>query len=162
MADVTEKIGFLEERREHPERHLPMTEIAWKRYEKVEYGEDWRDDPWYNLGWDAGLIEGNRPYFMICWSSCGITMLTYYVSAAGIEGYGEKELLAMLEKAKLVKVLNPEKPGTRAMKFSEDGGNEFFSVNIKAGDEDGTYVDGGEMYPLAALNRFNRKRKKEK
>ena len=159
MANVKEKIGFLEEYREHPEKYLPMTEYAWKHYEKAEYGEDWRDDPWYNLGWDAGLLEGNRPYFMICWATCGITMLTYYVSAAGIEDYGEKELLQMLEKAKLVKVLDPEKPRTKAMKFTEDSGNEFFSVNITAGDEDGTYVEGGTMYPLAALNRCNGNRK---
>jgi hypothetical protein len=67
MADVKDKIRFLEEYREHPEKYLPMTENAWKHYEKADYGTEWYDDPWYNLGWDAGLAEGNRPYFMLCW-----------------------------------------------------------------------------------------------
>ena len=161
MVDVKEKIRFLEEYREHPEKYLPMTEYAWKHYEKVDYGTEWYDDPWYNLGWDAGLVEGNRPYFMLCWATCGITILTYYVSAVGIGEYGEKELLQMLEKAKLVKALDPEEPRMQSMKFTEDNGNEFFSVNITAGDEDGTYTEGGTMYSLAALNRYNRKREKE-
>ena len=159
MANVKDKVRFLEEYREHPEKYLPMSDYAWKQYEKVEYGEEWYDDPWYNLGWDAGLVEGNRPYFMICWAACGITMLTYYISAAGIGEYGEKELLAMLEKAKLVKAVDPENPRIKAMKLEDDGGNEFFSINITAGDEDGTYVEGGTMDPLAALNRYNGNRK---
>ena len=90
MANVKDKVRFLEEYREHPEKYLPMSDYAWKQYEKVEYGEEWYDDPWYNLGWDAGLVEGNRPYFMICWAACGITMLTYYISAAGIGEYGDQ------------------------------------------------------------------------
>ena len=162
MADVMDKIRFLEEYREHPEKYLPLTGNAWKCYAKVDYGTEWYDDPWYNLGWDTGLVEGNRPYFMLCWATCGITMVTYYVSAAGIEEYREKELLELLERAGLVKALNPEKPGIKAMKFTEDDGKEFYAVNIKAGDEDGTCIKGGIMYPLAALNRHNRKKSNSK
>ena len=102
MTGVKEAVRFLEEYREHPEKYLPMSEHAWKQYKIVDYGEEWYDDPWYNLGWDAGLIEGNRPYFLTYWATCGISMLTYHISAEGIGEYGEKELLAMLEKAGLV------------------------------------------------------------
>ena len=160
MADVNEKIGFLEEYRMHPEKYLPLADHAWKQFEKVDYGEEWYDDPWYNLGWDAGLLEGKRPYFMLCWATCGITMLTYYVSADGIGEYGVLELLALLEKAELVKVPDPSRPRTDARKYEDDNGREFFSINIAVGDEEGTYASGGKMYPLAALNRYNRNREK--
>ena len=161
MATVDEKIRFLEEYRTHPEKYKPLTDHAWKRFEKVDYGEEWYDDPWYNLGWDAGILEGNRPYLLVCWATCGITMLTCYVSADGIGEYGAPELLAMLEKAKLVKVLDPSRPRTEVQKYEDDHGREFFSVNIAAGDENGTYVSGGKTYPLSALNRYNRNREKE-
>ena len=161
MADVKEKIRFLEEYRAHPEKYLPLADHAWRQFAKVDYGENRYDDPWYNIGWDAGLIEGNRPYFLECWATCGITMLTYFVSAEGIGEYGAPELLAMLEKAKLVKALDPSRPGTSVMKYEDGGGKEFFSVNIKAGDDEGTYVSGGTSYPFSALNRYNRNREKE-
>ena len=164
MAKTTaaaEKIRFLEEYREHPENYLPLTGNAWKQVEKVDYGENWYDDPWYNLGWDAGLLEGNRPYYMMCWATCGITILTYFISTEGIGEYGVPELLAMLEKAGLVKVLDPSSPRTSVRTFKEDGGKAFFSVNITVGDEEGTYVSGGTMYPFAPLNRYNRNREKE-
>ncbi len=160
MAGVDEKIRFLEEYREHPENYFPLTEHAWKHFAKVDYGTDWRDDPWYNLGWDAGLLEGNRPYFLELWAGSGLTTLTYLISADGIGDYGKTELLAMLEKANLVKVLDPSNPRTTAFRFGEDG-KEFFSVNITAGDEEGTYVSGGTAYPFTALNRYNRNREKK-
>ena len=161
MAAVNEGIRFLEEYRAHPEKYLPLADHAWKLYEKVDYGEEWYDDPWYNLGWDAGLLEGNRPYFMILWATCGITILTCHVSAEGIGEYGVPELLAMQEKAKLVKVLDPSRPRTDIMKYRDGSGNEFFSVNICVGDENETYAMGGAAYSFAELNRFNRKREKE-
>ena len=161
MANVSDKIRFLKKYRENPGKYLPMTDQAWKQYKKVDYGENWYDDPWYNLGWDAGLLDGTRPYFMIGWATCGITILTYHVSAEGIGEYGDGELLAMLEKAKLVKVLDPAHPRTQTMKYTDDGGNAFFSVNITAGDEEGTYVSGGMMYSFSALNKLNRENKKQ-
>lgn len=161
MAAVNEGIRFLEEYREHPEKYLPLTEQAWEHYEKVDYGEDPYDDPWYNIGWNAGLLEGNRPYFMILWATCGITMLTYHVSAEGIGEYGVPEMLAMLEKAGLVKIPDPSRPRTSVRVFPDDSGKEFFSVNICVGDEDGTYASGGKAYSFASLNRFNRDREKE-
>ena len=67
------------------------------------------------------------------------------------------ELLRMLEEAGLVKVLDPDNPRTDMMRFREDNGNEFFSVNFAVGDEDGTYAEGGRMYPFKPLNEYNRR-----
>lgn len=161
MATVKDKIAFLEEYRTHPAKYLPLTDHAWKTFERVDYGDGEYDDPWYNLGWDAGLLEGNRPYFLEGWATCGITLLTYFVSTEGIGEYGMPELLAMLEKAKLVKILDPSDPRTEVKKYVDDHGREFFSINIVVGDEEGTYVSGGKIYPFATLNEYNKDRTAE-
>lgn len=155
MAKVEEKIRFLKEYRTHPEKYFPLIDHAWKCFVEKDTGESPWDDPEYNIGWNAGVLGGNRPFFLECWATCGITMLTYFVSVKGIEEYGEKELLKMLEEARLVKVLDPEHPRTTAVKVNDDHGNEFFSVNIVCGDENGTYIKGGSIYSYRFLNAYN-------
>lgn len=155
MAKAEEKIRFLKEYRAHPEKYFPLIDHAWKCFAEKDTGENPWDDPEYNIGWNAGVIGGNRPFFLECWATCGITMLTYFVSVKGIEEYGETELLKMLEEEWLVKVLDPEHPRTTAVKVNDDHGNEFFSVNIVCGDEKGTYIKGGSIYAYKFLNAFN-------
>ena len=155
MTKAEAKIGFLKEYREHPEKYLPLIDHAWKCFADKDTGENPWDDPEYNIGWNAGVIGDNRPFFLECWATCGITMLTYFVSTIGIEEYGTDELLEMLEKARLVRGLDPEHPRTTAVKVNDNSGNEFFSVNIVCGDEEGTYAAGGEIYSYRILNAFN-------
>ena len=161
MIKAEDGIRFLKEYREHPEKYLPLIDHAWKCFVEKDRGQNPWDDPEYNLGWNAGVIGGNRPFFLECWATCGITMLTYFVSAKGIEDYGTDELLKMLEKARLVKVPDPENPRTTAVKVTDDHGNEFFSVNIVCGDEEETYTTGGEIYSFRILNAFNREGKEK-
>ena len=97
MAKVEEKIRFLKEYRAHPEKYFPLIDHAWKCFAEKDTGENPWDDPEYNIGWNAGVIGGNRPFFLECRATCGITVLTYFVSVKGIEEYGEAELLKMLE-----------------------------------------------------------------
>ena len=148
--------------RNNPEKYLPITDHAWKVFPKKTEGDEWCD-PEYNLGWDAGLLDGNRPYFLECWATCGITMLTYFVSTKGIEDASTEDLVRMLTEAGLFRVVNPEGPGTAVMKFEDDHGNEFYSINVTVGVEDELYVEGGRWYPFGPLNEYNsRKMKGEK
>ena len=156
MANVKKKLAFLKEIREDPGRYLPITEKAWNIFPKKDCGTEWYDDPEYNIGWDAGLLEGNRPYFLECWATCGITMLTYFVSSAGMKRAGKKKLIRLLEDAGLLKILDPHNPRTSVMEFTEESGNSFYSVNIVAGDEEHIYTDGGCFFPYEPLNEFNR------
>ena len=156
MAKVTEKIALLKELREYPDKYLPMVDHAWRTFSEKDEGTKWYDDTEYNIGWDAGLLEGNRPYFLECWATNGITMLTYFVSTDGIGEATDEDLIKMLEKADLFRILDPSRPRAQVMKF-DSGGKEFFSVNITAGDENGTYVEGGSSYSFRYLNEFNEK-----
>ena len=142
MATVEKAIGLLREIRENPDRYLPITDHAWKVFPKKDEGKEWYDDTQHNIGWNAGLLEGNRPYFLEVWATCGITMLTYFVCTRGIEEMKTGDLIRMLEEAKLFRLRDPENPRAEVMRFEEDGGNAFYSVNIVCGDEEGVYADG--------------------
>ena len=156
IAKAEEKIRFLKEYRAHPEKYFPLIDHAWKCFAEKDTGENPWDDPEYNIGWNAGEIGGNRPFFLECWATCGITMLTYFVSASGMENAETSDLIRKLEDAKLLKIRDPKRPRTTVMDFEDGKGNQFYSINITVGDEDGTYIDGGKVYPYAELNRFNK------
>ena len=158
MADVNDKIRFLDTLRNSQGKFLPIVDHAWKVFPKENTGTEWYDDPEYNLGWDAGLVDGNRPYFAECWATNGITMLTYFVSAVGMEDAKTEDLIRLLTDARLFRLYDPEHPRTGVMKFEDKSGNLFFSVNITVGVEDETYLDGGIIYPFEPLNAHNRKK----
>ena len=141
MADIVErKIKLLSLIRLNPDRLLPVVD---------------------NLGWDAGLLAPDRPYFLEAWATCGITMLTYFVSARGIEDASTEDLVRMLTEAKLFRLLDPEKPRTSVMKFEDSTGEEFFSINVVVGDEEGLYLEGGRFYSYGPLNEYNSRKLKE-
>ena len=163
MADIVErKIKLLSMIRLNPDRFLPVVDHAWKVFPEVDNGTEWYDDKEYNLGWDAGLLTPDRPYFLEAWATCGITMLTYFVSAKGIEDASTEDLVKMLTDAKLFRLLDPEKPRTSVMKFEDSTGEEFFSINVVVGDEEGLYLEGGRFYSYGPLNEYNSRKKKDK
>ena len=160
MANVTDKIEMLEMFRRNPDKYLPVSEQSLKVFPPKVMGTEWYDDPQHNIGWDTGLLKGNRPYFMECWATCGITMLTYFISAEGMEDAETEDLLNLLAGAGLFTLRDPENPRASVMKFEEEKGN-FFSVNITVADEEETFLDGGTVYPYKELNAYNRKNNRE-
>ncbi len=161
MADVFHKMKLLKMFRLNPDKFLPVVDHAWKVFPDKDMGKEWYDDPEYNLGWDTGLLDGNRPYFMECWATNGITMRTYFISARGIENAAAEELVKKLTDEGLFRFLDPGRQDASVMKFEDDHENVFFSINITVGIEDELYVEGGQMYPYAPLNEYNSKKKKE-
>ena len=160
--DVNDKIRMLNFFRLNPEKFLPVVDHAWKEFPAEDWGTEWYDDKEVNIGWDAGLVGADRPYFLECWASNGITMLTYFVSTEGMENATTEDLVKLLTDAHLFRLLDPENPRTAVMKFEDDSGNEFFSVNVTAGMEDECYVEGGTCWSFSELNEYNRKKKEKK
>jgi len=161
MTDVNHKIKMLSMFRLNPEKFLPVVDHAWRVFPDVDYGTEWYDDKEVNIGWNTGLLGADRPYFMEAWASNGITMLTYFVSAAGIENATTGDLVKMLTDAHLFCLLDPENPRTSVMKFEDDHGNVFFSINVTAGTEDDLYVEGARTYPYGPLNEYNSRKQNE-
>ena len=147
---VEEKLEMLMRVRSTPELFLPMPKAAWKIYApRATYGE-------VNIGWDAGILEKNRPYFCECWAE-GVTVVTYKFSALGIEDYTTQQLEEYLERNHIIRYTSPRKYKTSVAKFTDDKGNVFFSVNYVVGDDDGTYTEGGAVYSYKHLNMMNRR-----
>ena len=96
MATAEDAIAFLDEYRQNKERFLPLIDHVWKTFPRRE--EETGD---VNIGWDAGVFDGNRPYFCELWSS-GYMFLTYFISTIGIENCSDEQLEQMLKDAGLV------------------------------------------------------------
>ena len=149
--DVSDKIGFLKEYRAHQENYLPMIDHQYWHFDK------WEEEYIRNLGWDAGILRDNRPYFAEAWRFAEVTMMTWFISTKGIEQWKD-EMLFMMElfRAGLITQFDPRNFRARIEKITDDHGNEFFSVNVTMGDsEHGQYVFGSQIYPYEALNELN-------
>lgn len=155
MTYVSEKLALLAELRRRPENSLPMVDHAWKVFPETDAGDESCDDPEQNIGWDAGMLPGGRPWFLECWATSGITLLTYFLSTEGIEDADCRGLVRMLEDEGLFHRKDPESTSARLMRITDGSGREFFSLNLVLGDENGTYIEGASVCPYAELNSFN-------
>ena len=54
-----EGLDLIKEVRANRERYLPMIDHTEEVPRRNEYGD-------VNIGWNAGLLEPNRPYFVEC------------------------------------------------------------------------------------------------
>ena len=148
MAHYSEKLAFLDEYKRNRDRYLPLIDHAWKVFpERTEFGD-------VNIGWNVGIVEGNRPFFCECWAA-GITALTYFISTAGIEDHSVEQLERMLADAGIVWYVGERKYPTSVRIFTDGNGNDFFSINIIVGDDDGVYTEGGIVYSFVRLNEYN-------
>ena len=152
---LQDQFELLTEIRIHPDRYEPLVDHAeWHHEGRTEAGD-------VNIGWNIGLLEGNRPWFGECWAREGITMLTYFISTGGMENYTPEQLQRMLEVPGIIRFTDPEDDNLPTVRKITDGkGNEFFSVNFLVGvDEEEAHVtrDSGIVYPFRELNRFNEK-----
>ena len=145
---VSEKLAVLNELRRSKDNYLPLTDHAWKVFPKGT------DDGDVNIGWDVGILDGKRPYFCEAWAS-GFTVLTYFISTKGIEDYTVEQLEDLLKENGIVWYVGERRYKTSLAGFTEGSGNEFFSINIIVGDDDGVYIDGGIIFSLSRLNEYN-------
>ena len=147
---LEDRMEFLEEYLKNKEKYLPMVDRAWK------IAGDVSEDGAFNLGWDIGLIGADRPFFAEYWSD-GVRMLTFYVSTEGIEDYSEEQLYKMIEYADLMEYDEEvDYSGNCVTKFKDSTGNEFYSINILVGEDDGNFVSFNIESDYSILNDFNR------
>ena len=148
MDDLKEKLLFLDDYKKNKEKYLPLIDHAYKIFpEKTEFGD-------INIGWNVGIIDGNRPYFCEAWAD-GFTVLTYFFSDIGIEDYGEAQIEKMLADENIINYVGKRKYPTSVALYTDGFGNTFFSVNIIVGDDDGVYTKCGNIYSLKILNDYN-------
>ena len=135
--------------RANPEHYLPMLDRTEEVPSKNEYGE-------VNIGWNAGLLEENRPYFAECWAVDHITSLTIYVSTKGIEEMTAEEMDRRFQDIGYYSYRDKDHKKPFLDKFNWHG-NEFFTFNITVGvDEEPALIDGALICPWSILNDYNR------
>ncbi len=111
-----------------------------------------------NIGWNAGLLQGNRPFYCECWAIDGITMITLFFSAEGLDIDDE----AQAEKLFVENGYYKPKKGYEAkgkdglIRFKDADNNEFYSFNVTVGIEDEpAQITGANIYPFSILNEYN-------
>ncbi len=149
-----EGIAFLKEYRAHSEKYLPLARHQYGCFEEQE-GDKW------NLFWDAGIIEENRPYFAWCWEMerVDITNLTVFVSADGMERWDAEHLfIPKMIRRGLLQVDNVRAVRPAVQRFKDAAGHEFYMVHITLReDKPGLIVRWtGKKVPFSELNKLNR------
>ena len=64
-------VECVKEYRDNKDKYLPLIDHETMTFETRNEFDD------LNIGWNCGFI-GNRPYFLECWATEGITMITIY------------------------------------------------------------------------------------
>jgi hypothetical protein len=148
-----EGLDLIKEVRANPDRYLPMVDHTEEVPHRNEYGD-------VNIGWNAGLLESNRPYFVECWAADGITMLTIFVSTKGIEQKTPDELTRWFLDIGYFSFTDGGYQTAEIGTFTNPEGAEFFSINIAVGVGDNpALIDGAPIYPWKTLNEYNRTEK---
>ena len=131
---------------------LPLIDLAFRIVPKTNKFGD------VNIGWNAGLIDDNRPFYCECWATGGVTMLTLYVSTEGIEDYDAIQMEKLYTEIGYYKpkegyeVKDPE----GLMVFTDKNNNNFFAFSVVVGiDNEPTEITGAIIYPFSILNEFN-------
>lgn len=136
--------------RANPGHFLPMIDHREEVPGRNKYGE-------VNIGWNAGLLEENRPYFAECWAADHITTLTIYVSAKGIEDKTAEELDRWFQDIGYFRYRDAGYAPAYVMSFKRPDGNEFFMISVTVGiDDEPARIDGAPIIPWRVLNEYNR------
>ena len=148
-------LELIKDYRKNPERYLPMIEHKEEVPARNEYGE-------HNIGWNAGLLEENRPFFVECWAVDQMTMLTICVSARGIEEKSPEEMDQWFQNVGYYSYKGEKKHPAHIEKVRYPNGEEYFINNLLVGAEDEpAQINGAPILPWSVLNEFNRKTSKK-
>jgi len=157
MPNENEKlqgISFIEEYKKNLDKYLPLHPYAFMNDRN-------------GMGWNCGILEENRPYFVDCWCDDGCTFADIIIPETGIEKITAEELKEKILKAG---IYAPSNEGVDSKyhgmanicwKRVEDDGNSYVCFQVLVGDEDYTYVEGCPIYSFSLLNQYNSEREQK-
>jgi hypothetical protein len=111
------------------------------------------EDGIVDIGWCDGALSDGRAFRGEMWSQDQVSMLTIFFSTKGIEDLDSDAICQLLRDEHLVLFKQPTE-ATRycsALKWTDDGRNEFWSVNIVVGvdDEKSLLKDSHLIFPYS-------------
>ena len=133
--------------RDDPGKFFPMVDHPGQMPAVNTYGEK-------NLGWNAGIINGNRPWFVECWDWEGLTMLTFYISSEGLENLSAEDLSEMLQETGYYRENDPVRKH-EVQTFNDRSGNGFYSLTVRVSYGEDVFIEGGNIYRWELLNEYN-------
>ena len=150
MTEKKTGAEFLKEYLANEEKYLPMVQY-WKQQTKENPA------PKGDLGWNAGAINGNRPYYYVCWATEGITTLSIYMTTKGMENATDEEVDRLMQENGIYRRKVQAEHKAQIDRFPS-GENEFFLITQTVGVEDETYItsDCAYIFPFEALYEFNK------
>jgi hypothetical protein len=102
---------------------------------KNEYGE-------IDVGWAEGLMSDGRPFRMEMWAQDGVSMLTFFFSASGLEDLDDEKMATLVLAEGFVTFRDGAKQFIEKMLRDDPAGNATWSASIVVGDEDETFISG--------------------
>lgn len=103
------------------------------------------ENPSLDIGWNEGVMSDGRPYRAELWAEDGITMLTFFFSALGLESCAEGELAALLVREGLVELMEPRRE-LGLMRITDPAANDLWSISVPVGSGDDVFI--GESIPM--------------
>lgn len=93
-----------------------------------------------NIGWNEGTLKDGTSYRLECWTTEGITMLTFFVPRDGLEEATGDELRDLLVDNGLLS-FRTDRPYVSAGRWTNDEGREMWSINVILGDQEEMFAD---------------------
>ena len=111
------------------------------------------DNDALDIGWNEGFLSDGRAYRVEAWAQDGLTSVTIFMPAAGIENLSNEQFVELLEREGLLAWEPGARKSAYAMPFTDAAGNAVWSVNVVIAAEDQLIArDAFELRPYAAGN----------
>jgi hypothetical protein len=114
------------------------------------------DDGVIDIGWCDGVLSDGRPFRAETWAQDLVTMITIFFSNIGLKELDNKALFKLVEDEGLVTFVDDEPKRLSALKWTNNDGNEFWSVNIAVGAEEQTFLSNSvPVFPYSTAGEPN-------
>ncbi len=98
------------------------------------------DDGVIDIGWCDGVLSDGRADRAEMWAQDQISLLTLFFSTVGMEACNAEQIRRLIQIEGLVSFVENGQQHCTALKFTDDAGNEVWSVNVVVGDEEKSFL----------------------
>ena len=114
------------------------------------------DDGIVDIGWCDGVMNAGRPFRAEMWAQDGISMLTVFFSAKGIESMRSDQLQELVVKEGLVAFRTEAQTFCQSAEYTDCAGNLMWSVNVVVGNDEGSFLTASTpIFPYSRTSDTN-------
>jgi len=114
------------------------------------------DDGVIDIGWCDGVLSDGRAYRAEMWAQDQISLLTIFFSTIGMEEFDAEQIRRLIQIEGLVSFVENGQQHCTALKFTDDAGNEVWSVNVVVGDEEKSFLTKSiPIFPYSKIGEPN-------